>query len=446
MSPPSEKQALAACSNALLQAGLLKMTLDFVGLNWKACYDNLMIARQQSSSEEHFHTSSCTSCQAVFTSASRVRAAHDSGLRLHEANKQLSSCAGTYADFDTLEAAHDLGLPFSAYVMRGAASSRCLSKLQRLHIEQQCPFPGEITLIAARAGYAVASMSGLVSDLDVLQFLHAEGYPWRPNVCGAAGEAGDLEQLKWLFSHGATEDNSTAMIAARGGAVHVLEWLQQQQDVELKEHTMCCAAERGHLQLCQWLHAQQCPWDNTATFAAARYNHCATLRWLIESGCPHDGKKGTGARNGDFSILQYLYECGIMVNPAALTDALNVAGSLDVLAVAQWLRQRGAEWPACPMRNTRSSAAFLTAALCVHAGKSLYECAALNCVQLVSSSILLHSSEPQVASACSKACADTMRCSHVNVFYRCSNSSGIKALALSAAVASVVISLRGAYC
>eukprot|EP00953_Heterococcus_sp_UTEX-ZZ885_P012570 7207-Heterococcus_DN1.PRE.2 len=354
MSPPSKKQALAACSNALLQAGLLKATLDF-----------------QSSSEEHLHTSSCTSYKAVFASASRVRAAHDSGLRLHEANKQLSSCAGTYADVDTLEAAHDLGLPFSAHVMRGAASSRCLSKLQWLHIEQQCPFPGEITLIAARAGDVEmlrwlksagccfdkwTSLRGAQSgnNLNVLQFLHAEGCPWHPNVCGAAGEAGDLEQLNWLFSHGATVDNSTAMIAARGGAVPVLEWLQQQQDVELKEHTMCCAAEHGHLQLCQWLHAQQCPWDDTATFSAARYNHCATLRWLIESGCPHDvthvlnilSAAVLGARNGDFNTLQYLYECGIMASSDVLTDTLNTAGAHNKLAVAQWLRQHGAEWPA----------------------------------------------------------------------------------------------------
>jgi hypothetical protein len=35
-----------------------------------------------------------------------------------------------------------------------------------------------------------------------------------------------------------------------------------------------------------------------------------------------------------------------MASPAALADALNVAGSLDMLAVAKWLRQHGAEWPA----------------------------------------------------------------------------------------------------
>jgi hypothetical protein len=156
--------------------------------------------------------------------------------------------------------------------------------------------------------------------------------------------------MKWLFNHGATVDNSTAMIAARGGAVHVLEWLQQQEYVELKEHTMCCAAEHGHLQLCQWLHAQQCPWDITVTFSAARYNHCETPRWLIESECPHDVDMLTAAvlssRCDDSSVLQYLYECGIIADPVVLREALNAAGSLDMLAVAQWLRQRGAEWPA----------------------------------------------------------------------------------------------------
>jgi hypothetical protein len=383
MSTPSKKQALAVCSNPLLQAGLLEVTFEFVGpgealfiravnSSWKACYDKLTTASQQDCSEEHVHGSSCTAYPAVFASASRVKAALKSGLRFDKAKDKLCVCAGRHAGIDALAAAHELGLPFSAAVMRGAASSRCLSKLQWLHIEQQCPFPGEITMIAARAGDVEmlrwlksagccfdkwTSLRGAQSgnNLNVLQFLHAEGCPWHPNVCGAAGEAGDLEQLKWLFSHGATVDNSTAMIAARGGAVPVLEWLQQQQqDVELKEHTMCCAAEHGHLQLCQWLHTQQCPWDDTATFSAARYNHCATLRWLIESGCPHDvthvldilSAAVLGARNGDFNTLQYLYECGIMASSDVLTDTLNTAGAHNKLAVAQWLRQHGAEWPA----------------------------------------------------------------------------------------------------
>jgi hypothetical protein len=189
-----------------------------------------------------------------------------------------------------------------------------------------------------------------VDNLRVLQFLYDNGCPWHDDICGIAGEAGDLEQLKWLHAHGAVVKNRTASEASRGGAVHVFEWLQQ-QGVGFSEGSMNCAAMYGRLQLCQWLRAQQCPWSDNATDAAAFTNHCETLRWLLENGCPYSVEGVcTGAvsssHGSDLSTLQYLYDQGIMADPAMLTLTLNVACSLSKLAAAKWLRQRGAEWPA----------------------------------------------------------------------------------------------------
>jgi hypothetical protein len=79
-----------------------------------------------------------------------------------------------------------------------------------------------------------------------------------------------------------------------------------------------------------------------------------TLRWLIESGCPFNAESVctgvvSGSRSGslgsDLSALQFLYDHGTLADAAMLTHALNVAGSLGRLPAAQWLRQRGAEWP-----------------------------------------------------------------------------------------------------
>jgi hypothetical protein len=380
MSTPSKMQLTASISNPLLHAGLLELTLNLVGTgeaiflravnrSWKACYDRLIVG-QQADEEEHIHTSICTSYQAVFASASRVRLADHSGLLFAADNSCLQYCAGKYAAISTLAAAHDLGLPFSQHLMQGAARSRCLAKLQWLHTEQQCPLPDDITAAAAKAGDVETlrwlkirgssftqqtSRSGArtANNLHVLQFLHDEGCPWDEDICGAAGKAGDLEQLKWLHAHGATLNDRTADIAAEGGAVHVLEWLQQQQGIEISETTMTFAAMHGHLQLCQWLRAQQCPWDGSTTTVAALGTNCDVLRWLIESGCPQHAlgqhvyiTAVRAFRGNNFSILQYLYECGILAQPDALTDALNAAGAHGLLAVEQWLRQRGAEWPA----------------------------------------------------------------------------------------------------
>jgi hypothetical protein len=145
----------------------------------------------------------------------------------------------------TLAAAQELGLSFSQHLMRGAASSRSLPKLQWLHAEQNCPLPDDITAVAAEVGdvemlrwlksrgclftkQTSSSAAGIPDNLHVLQFLYEQGCPWHDYICAAAARSGALGQLKWLHAHGATLDGMVAGIAAEGGAVHVFEWMQQQ--------------------------------------------------------------------------------------------------------------------------------------------------------------------------------------------------------------------------
>jgi hypothetical protein len=52
------------------------------------------------------------------------------------------------------------------------------------------------------------------------------------------------------------------------------------------------------------------------------------------------------ATNGFTDILDYLINDGEALDADLLTDALNGAGSNSKLQAAQWLRQRGAQWPA----------------------------------------------------------------------------------------------------
>jgi hypothetical protein len=50
----------------------------------------------------------------------------------------MQHCAGKYGDISTLCAAQELDLAYSHYLMHGAATSRCLSKLRWLPTEQHC--------------------------------------------------------------------------------------------------------------------------------------------------------------------------------------------------------------------------------------------------------------------------------------------------------------------
>jgi hypothetical protein len=122
--------------------------------------------------------------------------------------------------------------------------------------------------------------------------------------------------------------------------------------VQLDEHTLNAAAQSNHLQLCVWLRdSAQCPWHEDACIDAARSNQLALLRWLRDSGCP-TGNVGDVALNAvigcgnDVTVLQYMLEQGLLVEPELLTFVLQQAGLEGHLVAAQWLRQQGALWPA----------------------------------------------------------------------------------------------------
>jgi hypothetical protein len=63
------------------------------------------------------------------------------------------------------------------------------------------------------------------------------------------------------------------------------------------------------------------------------------------------------ARDGATSILDYVVEQGEVLDAELLTHALNAAGSNSQLLAAQWLRQRGAQWPAVLRYGERANAA-----------------------------------------------------------------------------------------
>ena len=84
---------------------------------------------------------------------------------------------------------------------------------------------------------------------------------------------------------------------------------------------MCRAAGgNGHLEILQWLRAQDppCGWDSNTTYAVAANGHLAVLKWALGAGCPllddadphdYDFRTTSGAlRGGHLHILQWLVE------------------------------------------------------------------------------------------------------------------------------------------
>jgi hypothetical protein len=64
-------------------------------------------------------------------------------------------------------------------------------------------------------------------------------------------------------------------------------------------------------------------------------------------GCEADMRVCVRAvQHDNTNFLEYLVEQGEVLDAKLMTKALNLAGACNKLLAAQWLRQRGAQWPA----------------------------------------------------------------------------------------------------
>jgi hypothetical protein len=171
-------------------------------------------------------------------------------------------------------------------------------------------------------------------------------------VCSAACTAGDLAQLQWLHEHGTELAPAIAVQAAAAGRADMLKWMQTAGIPQsLKEEIFDAAAEHGQLQVCEYLHSVQCPWDAEVCEHAADSGH--VLGFLMDNGCPYNVDELCAAavcEDADSmystELLQLLHEQGLLSSTAQLTRLLRAAAASNSnLAAAQWLKQHGAEWP-----------------------------------------------------------------------------------------------------
>jgi hypothetical protein len=135
--------------------------------------------------------------------------------------------------------------------------------------------------------------------------------------------------------------------AARSSSVDLIEWLRQQPGMVFDRNAMASAGGNGQTAICQHLRSIGCEWDTDACTAAAATGHIDTLHWLRDNGCPWNVSEvvNGAARNGCTDVLNFVIEQGEVLDAELLTDALQSAGVNDQLQAAQWLRQRGAQWP-----------------------------------------------------------------------------------------------------
>ncbi len=99
---------------------------------------------------------------------------------------------------------------------------------------------------------------------------------WIKLVTASAAHSGNLELLQWLRANGCAWDADTCSNAARNGHLHVLKWARA-NGCEWSSYACACAAGAGRLDMLQWLHAEGC---DTNDYAYVRMRLLAdTLRY-----------------------------------------------------------------------------------------------------------------------------------------------------------------------
>eukprot|EP00953_Heterococcus_sp_UTEX-ZZ885_P024680 13484-Heterococcus_DN1.PRE.1 len=279
---------------------------------------------------------------------------------------------GRIAGYDTLLAAQEADFQIDPSTVAGAAPAGDVQKMVRLHSEWGDSDYKSSAICWAAKGGAVEAMRWLrqqgynyggsllefvyaahYGHLDVLHFLHADGYTLAEvrrqstkytleaefeDPCEQAASKGYLEVFRWLHEHD-WPLGSASEYAASAGHIHILMYLRE-QGVTFNEETMVEAVAGGPL-VCQYLRSVECPWDARACTAAGRWGCLDSLRWLHENGCPWDAQ-AISVESSSIEVIQYVWQQAGTPAAAVLTQMLFRATFCSDVDLEEWLRQKGA--------------------------------------------------------------------------------------------------------
>jgi hypothetical protein len=314
-----QKQALAAVSTPLKDAGILQQVFTFmpgcclflgvVCEEWRAVYAYMKDQQVRSSLAGISNdnkvvniSSKTTLCSAAVASPATARLAWEWGLQTcFQRNVQLT--VGLHADLETLTVLRELSMPLNETIVEGVALSGRLNNLQSLLADQQCPKSWLLSYHAARSG-SIAMLTWLKEE-DLCAFDEF--------TCEGAALAGQLVALQYLRSeHCDWDEDYIARYAARSGSIAVVEWLQQQQGILIDAEVLAWAASAGQTAMCKHLRTTGCDWNAGACSEAAAGGCLKTLRWLRHHGCPWVVRDvcSSAARSGRTNVLDYLMEQG----------------------------------------------------------------------------------------------------------------------------------------
>jgi hypothetical protein len=213
------KRAVVDASDPLSDAGILNQVLSYAGAGewifyalinklWLECYRAVPAhdVRKEDTVERALDfrvQSQMTLRRAVYASASRVRLAHELGLRFGTQSGRLQFYLGSVACAAAFAESHRLGMPVSTRMMNGAASVGELSIVKQLHTQHNCGFDSETSACSAESGH-----------IEVLQWLKKRGARFSAYTMHRAARSGQGLTCIYLKSEGCMWDRRVTHAAA----------------------------------------------------------------------------------------------------------------------------------------------------------------------------------------------------------------------------------------
>jgi hypothetical protein len=367
--PPAQRLAVSS-GGALDDVAVLDLVLRFAGSHqalyvkvnkaWAACYESISSDGDTAvSSRDHVHSASCTSFDAAFGSAARLRLALKFGLQLETLS--VHTAAGKAADVSTLTAAHELGMPWAPEMLLSMAKHNRLPELQWLHTEQGCQLPADISAHAAEGG-SIDMLNwlkgqGCVFDEDtmrsaaehghVVRYLRGESCPWDNEVCLAALRRGDRELVLWALDHGFDVESGEFLsncwhAVINTSSLEMVMWFEQLQLCDPDSLDLKHAIYSGQVEMCRYFHAQGCGWDSHIESCAATSGKPEMCEWLLEVNYTIDMQllAERAALFGKLTVLQWALQHGAALH-VGLLGAAAEGGHMTLL---QYLVSQGCDW------------------------------------------------------------------------------------------------------
>uniref|UniRef100_A0A6C0CAU7 Uncharacterized protein n=1 Tax=viral metagenome TaxID=1070528 RepID=A0A6C0CAU7_9ZZZZ len=183
-------------------------------------------------------------------------------------------------------------------------------------------------------------------NLDILKFAYQFGYSMMHDFYCT-----DVNILKWLLDDGhISPDINISKKIAWSGNLECLQFLYRNKFPVLDKDVFARAVRGQNVEMIKWLHSLRCPFDKSATKAAAGMSNpemikirfsVAILKLLVEWGCELDNEVcSLAAYHGDLEMLQYLYGCGCKLDETVLQRA-STNGHLHIII---WARRQGCHW------------------------------------------------------------------------------------------------------